>query len=722
MEYFKQIQSHLQHHNLPKIVQLWEEYCLSDEIELGELIAILSLLKETPYSDAFGRYVDHIFPLWEKCNESEAKHEAFLLITDIESTNSKELADRMISYLEKRFPHEKDFNLKLKMVGLKEQDDFKGAVRNFELLNHLKKGNFVYHNAGWGAGEIMDVSFIREEVSLELENVVGKKDLSFKNAFKTLKPIAKDHFLAMRFGNPDELEKIAKEDSSFVVKKLLKDLGPKTASEIKDELCDIIILEEEWSKWWSNARSKLKKDTLIESPNSLKDPFILRAQEMSHEERILQILNSKESPSEIIIHSYEAVRDYPQSLKNKDFKDKIKNRLKDCLLDPKLSQEQTLEALFVLSEIGQETETKRLEEELSQLKDIKSVLSNLSILAYKKRLLQIFQKIRKDWTETYLDLFLVIEQNPIRDFIFQELIKLGKIEEVKSKIEVMLAEPHKYAEAFLWYFPKTLEKGKYPYNDQDGKNRFLESLFALLYVLEQYQSERENVKKCLAILTNGRYSIIREIFQGASKIVVQEFILLASKCQSLTDHDRKILQSLAEVVHPSLAKLQQGKSANEEEEEIIWSTEEGYFKLKDKIHHIATVETVDNAREIEVARSHGDLRENSEYKFALERRDRLQSEIKTLSDMLGKMRILTREDVDIHKVSVGTVITFKNKLAQHQIYTLLGPMDSVIEHNILSFQSKLAQTMKGKKVGDKISIQGEDWVIEKIENYFDKKK
>jgi transcription elongation factor GreA-like protein/transcription elongation GreA/GreB family factor len=720
MEYFKQIQSHLQQHNLPSIIQLWEEYCLSDEIDLEELIAILSLLKPTPYSDAFGRYVDQIFPLWEKCNENEHKHEAFLLITDIASTNSKDLAQKIISYLEKRFPNEKEFGLKLKMVGLKDQDDFKGAARNFELLNHLKKGNYVFHDAGWGAGEIMDVSFIREEVSLEFENVVGRKDLSFKNAFKTLHPIAKDHFLALRFGHPDELERMAKEDSSAVVKKLLKDLGPKTASEIKDELCDVIILEDEWSKWWSNARSKLKKDTMVESPSSLKEPFALRKQEMSHEDRLIQALNLKESVPEIIDHCYEAVRDFAQSLKNKEFKEKIKNRLKECLAEPTLTKEQLFEVLFILSDLGQEQETRKLEEEIEKIEEVSALLDRLTILAYKKRLLQILQKVKTDWISTYLDLFLTIDQNPIREFIFQELMKHGKTIEIEAKIEEMLAEPHKSANAFLWYFQKIMEKGKIPYSTPDGKNRFLESLFALLYVLEQYQTERENVKKCLAILTNGRYAIVREIFQQAPKSVVQEIILLASKCQSITDHDRKILQSLAEVVHPSLSKLSQKSQDAEEEDEIIWSTEEGYFKLKDKIHHIATVETVDNAREIEVARSHGDLRENSEYKFALERRDRLQSEIKMLSTMLGKMRILTQDDVDVSRVSVGTVITFKNKTGASQVFSLLGPMDSDIDKNILSFQSKLAQTMKGKKVGDKVHIQGEDWVVEKIDSFFRK--
>ena len=54
---------------------------------------------------------------------------------------------------------------------------------------------------------------------------------------------------------------------------------------------------------------------------------------------------------------------------------------------------------------------------------------------------------------------------------------------------------------------------------------------------------------------------------------------------------------------------------------------------------------MNNAREIEAARALGDLRENAEFKAALERRARLQSELKFLSDQIGKARILTPEDV-----------------------------------------------------------------------------
>jgi transcription elongation GreA/GreB family factor len=154
---------------------------------------------------------------------------------------------------------------------------------------------------------------------------------------------------------------------------------------------------------------------------------------------------------------------------------------------------------------------------------------------------------------------------------------------------------------------------------------------------------------------------------------------------------------------------------------VIWTTPEGYQRIQQRIQQIATVETVHNAREIEAARALGDLRENAEFKAALERRDRLQSELKLLSDQIARARILTPEDVPADEVGIGSVVHCRDSKGEHLRFTLLGPWDADPEKHILSFQSKLAQAMKGRTVGEKFEFQGEKFAISEIDNYFDQK-
>jgi transcription elongation factor GreA len=301
-----------------------------------------------------------------------------------------------------------------------------------------------------------------------------------------------------------------------------------------------------------------------------------------------------------------------------------------------------------------------------------------------------------------------------------ELIESKKEDKIIEKLNELLAFPSRYPGVLLWYFQKIMKNDTLPFGSLEGKNRFFESLLILLSQIEQDSTQREQIKKILTFLTAARYNNVRKIFQNASKETVQEFLLLTTKCQSLTDHDIKIFHSLAEVVHPSLAKIAK-KYKNEEEEEanVIWTTEKGYQKIQARIHEISTVETVDNAREIEEARALGDLRENAEFKAAKERRSRLQSELRTLSQQFNRARILTKDDVSTIEVSVGVIIDFEDQEGNRLSYTLLGPWEADPDKNILSFQSKLAQSLMGHKKGDTVSVQGKALKISNLRNYFE---
>lgn len=690
---------------------------MGDEIEPKELKKTLELVKDSDLSTPFGRHVENALALWEKLQDDPNAHEIFMLIIDIQTTNTPELASLAFSYLKNLHENSKHFNEKIRLVGLRDRQNFQGSVRNFELLNHFGVGQFVYHTGGWGVGEIMEVSFLREQIALEFDYVPGIKDLSFQNAFNTLKPISKEHFLARRFGNPDELEKFARKDPVAVIRMALKDLGPLTAAELKDELCEVVIPEAEWAKWWQSTRAKIKKDTLIEVPSGLKNPFKLRDEAVSHEETLQKFFEKKPSPTTLIQMVYAFLRDFPNTLKNDTFRMSLQEKLTDALSSHELTDAQELQIHYFLQDLSPEQELTSVSELIKRFVSVKDVIQDISIIAFKKRVLQDVRKVRDDWEEIFLDLLITIEQNPIRDFILQELINVGKEEEISEKLVELLAHPSKQPQAFMWYFQKIMAKNAtLPFADDRGKERFFESMFILLNQIEQSANAREHVKKIHAFITNGRFAIVRKIFEHAEKPTVQEFLLLATKCQSLTSHDIKILHSLAEVVHPSLKKGR--KVRDEEQEEPLWTTQDGYERLQARIKEIATVETVENAKEIEEARSHGDLRENSEYKYALEKRDRLQGELKMLSDQLNKARVLSPNDVTTDKVGVGAIVECDAN-GDSISYTLLGPWEADPEKGVLSFQSKLAQSMVGKTIGEKVSIQGKDYTIKGIRNYFE---
>lgn len=723
MAYLRDFRDRIQNNDYPGFLKIWEEYCYGDQPDGEEIIAVLESIKSSDLAKPFGVHVERILPLWRELKDHTHVLGVLRLVFDLQTTNSEELADLATEFLKNQHADDPLLMEKFRLIGLRNRERFQSAIRNFELLTHMKKGNYVFHTGGWGTGEIIDVSLVREELSLEFEYVIGPQHFSFEKAFKTLLPLPPEHFYSRRFGSPDALEKEARDNPSETIRLLLRDLGPKTAAEIKEELCDLVIPVEDWNRWWQTARSKLKKDTKIECPKELKDPFKLLAEDVPHEVALHKALEAKPSVSATIQMVYTFLRDFPETLKNNEFKTSLEARFKDILAQEQLNDGQKLQVLFFLEDLNVPKIGDEIAALIAELKSGPEVIRTIEVMGFQKRALQQIKKHRKDWTDTYLDLLFTVDQNLLRDFILAELDTPQTKDLLKQKLNSLLIHPLSFPEVCIWYFQKTLDKkSKLPFSEASGKNRFFEGMLIILDFVEQKPQHRDMAKKIISLLTSDRYKIVRDIMQHSSLEEVKEYLLLATKCGSLTDHDIKILHSLAEVVHPSLSRFRKDKDTHSTEENVIWTTQEGYQRTQSRIQQIATVETVNNAKEIEAARALGDLRENAEFKAALERRDRLQSELKFLSDQINRARILTPEDVSTDEVTVGSVVHCRDSKGEHLRFTLLGPWDADPENHILSFQSKLAQAMKGSTIGEKFEFQGETFTIADIDNYFDQKK
>ena len=718
MNYLAQFKEHIANHNYPKFLTLWEEYCLGDELDTKELAALFREIKRSEMRPHFGRHVIDILPLWEALPDSTEKEDLFRDIIDLQTSNSPDLALTVIDYLKSRYGEGDSFQAKLKLVGLKEGTDFTGAVSSFELLSHLAEGNFVFHTGGWGVGEILEVSFLREQVGIEFDYVPGKKELSFANACKVLIPLPKTHFLARRFGAPDELEALAKRDPIAVMHMLLKDLGPQTAADIKEEMYELVIPEGDWAKWWQATRSKIKKDTLIESPRTLKGAFRLRSAEISHETRLTEALSAKPDAKTLISMVYTFLRDFPTATHSSEFRTILIEKLREALATHELSDSEELQIHFFLSDLIEGGDYPAVGELVRRLSSLERIVRDIDITAFQKRLLMTIRAERSDWADIFLTLFLTTPHNSIREYALDQLLKEEK-ERLITALNRMLAKPLEAPHALIWYFQKAMRTNRLPYGDAAGRSRLFESLLILLHRIEQSGRNKELAKKITTLITADKYAHVRSVMESSTAEDAHEFLLLATKCLSFEDHDIKIFHSVAEVTHPSLSELSK-KYEETEEEEVLWTTQEGYNSVQDRMKQIATVETVENAKEIEVARSHGDLRENAEFKAALERRSRLQNELKQLSDMIGKTRILTRDIVSTESVGVGTVVACKGDDGKITTFTLLGPWDADVEQGIISFQSKLAQSLAGCKVGDHVTIQQKEYTISGISNYFDR--
>jgi len=129
---------------------------------------------------------------------------------------------------------------------------------------------------------------------------------------------------------------------------------------------------------------------------------------------------------------------------------------------------------------------------------------------------------------------------------------------------------------------------------------------------------------------------------------------------------------------------------------------------------------------IQVAKEHGDLRENSEYKMARQDHDTLVARRGELETMLKKARVTDFSEANYDTISVGSVVKLHRDSDQSEItYTILGAWDGQPEINILAYTSPLARQFLNKNLGESFTtnIRGktETWKVLSIARWVDKK-
>jgi transcription elongation factor GreA len=114
-------------------------------------------------------------------------------------------------------------------------------------------------------------------------------------------------------------------------------------------------------------------------------------------------------------------------------------------------------------------------------------------------------------------------------------------------------------------------------------------------------------------------------------------------------------------------------------------------------------------KEIEKARAHGDLRENSEYKAALERQQFATARAHHLKLRLSKLSDVSDKDIPKDRVGFGSRVTVQDvETKAKETYALtLGEFiegDDAATETPVSMASPLGKAMLGGKVGQTVSI------------------
>lgn len=132
----------------------------------------------------------------------------------------------------------------------------------------------------------------------------------------------------------------------------------------------------------------------------------------------------------------------------------------------------------------------------------------------------------------------------------------------------------------------------------------------------------------------------------------------------------------------------------------------GHQALKDELDHLKKVERPNIVHEIEVARAHGDLRENAEYHAAKDRQGQIEGRIKAIEAKLSLAEVIDPKSFSGDKVFFGAHVTvFYVDNEEEHTYQIVGDDEADLEAGKISFASPIAKAVIARRVGDECQIK-----------------
>ncbi len=135
-------------------------------------------------------------------------------------------------------------------------------------------------------------------------------------------------------------------------------------------------------------------------------------------------------------------------------------------------------------------------------------------------------------------------------------------------------------------------------------------------------------------------------------------------------------------------------------------TIDGYNTLREELDQLKRVDRIAIVKEIEVARAHGDLKENAEYHAAKEKQGMIEARIKYLNAKLAMSEVIDPKTLSGERVLFGATVTiYDPETEEEKTYQIVGDEEADIKQNRISYASPIAKALIGKEEGDEVTIK-----------------
>jgi transcription elongation GreA/GreB family factor len=571
--------------------------------------------------------------------------------------------------------------------------------RHIDALVQLTTSGFCMHRS-WGFGRIKTVDTVFARFTIDFQNKPGHTmDLAF--AAESLKPIPKDHILARKAADLEGLRQMAATSHLELVRLVLNSNNGKATVDQIQQLLVPDVIRDDWKKWWEAAKRELKKDGHFQVPLKKTEPVVYQVKEVSLQDRLMGEFRAAKGLKARIAVAGELFKNAHDLADKQAAATEIITALDAELTSYQRTQPAVaLEAIFVRDDIREMAGLPPLEGEVSagaiwtQDAKLGPLMEQLPSVKH-RRALESFKAANPDrWLDTLRITLNMVSAKLCREFAGL-LVQEGKIAELKETLARLISQHLASSELLLWLAKERTDA----FADILGPEVFR----AMLTSMERDQFNEKRSNRLREFILDDQ-DLVAELTASAELEVIKDLTRALQLSPVFDDMDKRSLLARIVKSHPAVQSLISGEQTKQDATLLVsWSSlERRKVEYADLVHKKIPA----NSKEVAVARSYGDLRENHEYKAAKEMQKILMRRKDELENQLVRARGTDFSNARTDVVSIGTVVrTTDIATSQSESFTVLGAWDSDPDRGIVSYLSPVAQSLLNRKVGDEVEFE-----------------
>lgn len=555
-----------------------------------------------------------------------------------------------------------------------------------------------------------------QDGSFRIESEGAEQTISLDRVLADWEPLPADDFRAMAAFEPAKLRQLATDDPVRLVTLAVIACGGKAEfRQLKGLLIPTIIPVDGWSSWWNAIKVSLKRSPGLELSAGTQPVLSLRQGVHDFSARLLDTFAG-------LPDSWEKARCVLEYLGEVDagheaHEDLALELAARCVRAAEESKENapSLALLAATAELrgrfpAVPDPTNLLAARFDAAGDLAAVIAQIPNEDVCRAVLNALKSVcPTDWPDRLARAFPAASLR-LCEWIARELLRAERPELLDQAMRDTSAAPEGHTEALGWVWRRALSGEASP-----GLPDPVSLTVLMLDVMkrlaraprhdERRSANRQLASKLRALISANDYKLMRALIAGSDVASAHRLHEAIRDNSGLTDEGRHDLTTILREHHPEEFIVTKPLWADDH----IYSTAEGLARRQADLAKLVNEDIPRNAQAIGKAAALGDLRENWEYKSALEERDRLVERATRAKAELDRARVLDPSAISGEEGNVGVTLLVRHvETGREKTLTFLGPWDADIPRHIYSYLAPLSQAFMGRRVGDQVRATLDD--------------